>query len=491
MLTEISLSKFKSFPILDGLAIKPLTILCGANSGGKTSIMKSLLLLKQSYDNLSSTNEATLNGPYVINGLMKDVLYKGKSDSFTIRNKFKIAHVNGNRMVVMSKQDIPTAKELGKITGLSRFKVSYFILDVSCTIMKGIVSRAWDTNYIDKYKISVIPHSLNGEVMSGADFGVELNYSPGGKGNYYDVILSNFPCVNSDMVTNTTLQRCTCYFNGMRLTNLYCDNPEHIKLSDFLNNIYSIFRIVANQYSGIIYLGPLRENPQRQYIISKNYATPNSTGADAPFLIAKYMDRKVREELYPPIHESDIVNRVLPEKGNLIEAVKAWMQYFGLGDIRIKNNGGALQIDVNGSNIVDVGFGVSQTFPIIAEGLSLDYEQTFLLEQPEIHLHPRMQMNMADFLITLANTNHTIIVETHSDHVINRIVRRALESKGDELLDKISIYFVENDIDGSRVSEVKIDHIGGVKDCPKDFFTQFASETNYIIKAGLNNIYRR
>ena len=92
MLREISLEKFKAFDTLEELSIKPLTILCGVNSGGKSSIIKSLLLLKQSYENTSAINEATLNGQYTTNGLMKDVIYNGKGDAFSIENTFEIKY---------------------------------------------------------------------------------------------------------------------------------------------------------------------------------------------------------------------------------------------------------------------------------------------------------------------------------------------------------------------------------------------------------------
>lgn len=90
-----------------------------------------------------------------------------------------------------------------------------------------------------------------------------------------------------------TLEGCSCYFSGMRLNNLYYENAEKgLKLNDFLTNVYAVCRIVANQYNGMKYLGPLRENPERQYIINRNAVTVSSTGADTPFLLAKTKKRK-------------------------------------------------------------------------------------------------------------------------------------------------------------------------------------------------------
>lgn len=484
MLQKISLNRFKAFSDLDNLQIKPLTILCGVNSGGKTSILKSLLSLKQSYENSSAKNEITLNGPYTVNGLMKDVLYYGKGDSFSIKNTFKVEY-HGKKYVSNSKQDITTAKELGKITGFSPDRVSAFIIDVFCSIRKGIVSDLWDTNFIDRYEIHVTPMSKSGQQIETGKFNVEMEYRTGGKGKY-DVRLTNFPMITGKK-ESFFLPGCTCYFNGMRLTNLFYPSNE-MALSDFLTNLYSICRIVADQYAGIKYLGPLRENPQRQYMVSKNFQLSNSTGADTPFLLAKEQGKKVIQELYPPKSEDIFAIKALADSKNLLEVVKLWMEYFELGSLDIENRQDTLQINIKAHNIADVGFGVSQTLPIIVHGLSLDFEQTLLLEQPEIHLHPRMQMRMADFLLSLAQTNHGVIVETHSDHIINRIVRRALEAKDDTLIEKTAIYFIKNSDKGSIVEEIKIDRVGGITNCPEEFFSQFASETSYIVKAGINNM---
>lgn len=182
MLQEISLSKFKAFSELPPLNLKPLTILCGVNSAGKTSILKSLLLLKQSYENSSATNELTLNGPYSINGTMKDVLHKSKGENFSINNKFTIGF-HGNRYTSNSKQDVSTGRELGKISGLSNRQVSSFEIEVRCKVKKGIVSAMWDTNFIENYEICITPYSGNGDILEDKKYEIRLDYSVGKKGN--------------------------------------------------------------------------------------------------------------------------------------------------------------------------------------------------------------------------------------------------------------------------------------------------------------------
>ena len=135
--------------------------------------------------------------------------------------------------------------------------------------------------------------------------------------------------------------------------------------------------------------------------------------------------------------------------------------------------------------IADVGFGVSQIFPIILEGLRMEKGATLMLEQPEIHLHPNLQMQMADYFISLALSGKQVLVETHSDHVINRLVRRIVEDETHNLQDLIGIYFIKPSENGSVYEEVKIDETKGIVNWPPDFFDQTANEQMKIMQAGL------
>ena len=253
---------------------------------------------------------------------------------------------------------------------------------------------------------------------------------------------------------------------------MYYESKENkdILLKDFLVNLYAVCRIASNQYAGIKYLGPLRAN--------------------APYLLYKEKSRKVDKKILPPSDENDFFTKQSNKSNTILDIVNAWMQYLELGNIEIKNDENTMQLYVSGSNISDVGFGVSQALPILTEGITMNYEQMFLVEQPEIHLHPKMQMRIADFFITLASTNHKVIVETHSDHIINRILRRTLECEDNSLWSKVSIYFLENTNQGSSIEQIVIDRVLGITKAPDDFFEQFATETSNIVDAGLGNMKR-
>lgn len=130
--------------------------------------------------------------------------------------------------------------------------------------------------------------------------------------------------------------------------------------------------------------------------------------------------------------------------------------------------------------------GARYVFPILTAGTQLKKGQTLIVENPEIFLHPKNQMELADFFFSLVNKNRQVIIETHSDHIINRVLRRVLECETEFLLNATTIYFLEQ----SSIKEIEMDRVQGIPKCPEDFFRQFALETNQIFNAGLDNIKR-
>lgn len=130
--------------------------------------------------------------------------------------------------------------------------------------------------------------------------------------------------------------------------------------------------------------------------------------------------------------------------------------------------------------------GARYVLPILTAGTQLKKGQTLIVENPEIFLHPKNQMELADFFISLVNKNRQVIIETHSDHIINRVLRRVLECETESLLNTTTIYFLEQ----SSIKEIEIDRIGGIAKAPNDFFGQFGDELTHIFHAGLDNIKR-
>lgn len=118
MLTSVSLKNYKSFMDLESLEIKPLTLLCGTNSSGKSSILKSILMIKQTTEKETPYNKLAFSGKYVDNGYWEDIinssLITDQDATFTISNEFKIS-VTDNGGINFS-EDLPALKELKKST---------------------------------------------------------------------------------------------------------------------------------------------------------------------------------------------------------------------------------------------------------------------------------------------------------------------------------------------------------------------------------------
>ena len=127
----------------------------------------------------------------------------------------------------------------------------------------------------------------------------------------------------------------------------------------------------------------------------------------------------------------------------------------------------------------EVGYGVSQVLPIIVQGLLMK-EGILIVEQPEIHLHPKLQSLLYDFLYSLTLTGKKVMVETHSSHFITRMRRRIAEDETNQMDDRINLTFIEEGV----FRNLELDDYGTVLNYyPADFIEQPAKELDAIIKA--------
>lgn len=132
---------------------------------------------------------------------------------------------------------------------------------------------------------------------------------------------------------------------------------------------------------------------------------------------------------------------------------------------------------------INTGFGLTQVLPIVVAALSANSGDMLLIENPEVHLHPAGQSAMGEFLAEVAAAGVQVILETHSDHILNGI-RRAI--KDGLLLPKdTALYFFRpqhgEEMDDSRqVQRIGIDADGNLDDWPDGFFDQFDKDLNYF-----------
>ena len=126
-------------------------------------------------------------------------------------------------------------------------------------------------------------------------------------------------------------------------------------------------------------------------------------------------------------------------------------------------------------NLVDVGYGVSQALPILTEILRADSPQMFLLQQPEVHLHPSAQAALGSLFCEIA-TARQLVVETHSDHLVDRIRMDVRDRKTDLQAEDVSILFFEPGEIDVTIHSLRLDDDGNVLDAPPTYRRFFMDE---------------
>lgn len=129
------------------------------------------------------------------------------------------------------------------------------------------------------------------------------------------------------------------------------------------------------------------------------------------------------------------------------------------------------------ANLVDVGFGISQVLPVITLAYFVPRGSTIILEQPEIHLHPLAQANLADLLVEVSQEQHVqFLVETHSEHLFRRLQSLIAEMTTSPA--ECALYFVDRSSDNAAVLKtLEMDDFGRIKNWPPKLFGDAVGET--------------
>ena len=128
-------------------------------------------------------------------------------------------------------------------------------------------------------------------------------------------------------------------------------------------------------------------------------------------------------------------------------------------------------------NLADVGYGVSQVLPLVTELLRPHGASQFLLQQPEVHLHPRAQAALGSFFASVAVGNRQLIVETHSDHLIDRVRMDIRDGTASLQPNDVCILYFERDGLDVKIHEIRFDELGNVCGAPDTYRSFFMEET--------------
>lgn len=254
---------------------------------------------------------------------------------------------------------------------------------------------------------------------------------------------------------------------GWLLSLLLVIDMEHMRKPDIQKLVRSLG---AWSNSPPIYAGaPVRSKPHRTY--DPSFATRDPQGDYVPMYLAnQYFEGKKR---WDQLRED--LQRFGKDAGLFDEiTVKPLGKQSGPFQLQIRRFDGRAKGPQR--NLIDVGYGISQVLPVVIELLRQDAPQMFLLQQPEVHLHPSAQAALGSLFCRVADWKRQIIVETHSDHLLDRVRMDVRDGAGALKPEDVSILYFERGDLSVRIHSLRIDQEGNVLDAPPGYRRFFMDE---------------
>ena len=215
----------------------------------------------------------------------------------------------------------------------------------------------------------------------------------------------------------------------------------------------------------MVYIGPLREYPERLYILSDNLSKQvGKSGKMLPDILFK--DRNILKLLNEQLARFGLGYKLKVSPLTVEDYENT--DFFAL---RLIDKFTGVNV-----SLADVGFGISQVLPIIVQSM-LSRKSTLLIEQPEIHIHPRLQAELGSLLAECIKPpfNNQFIIETHSEHLMLRLQK--LIRKGELKPDDVSVIYVARGAEGSKCLHLRLDEEGDfIDEWPDGFFEEGFNE---------------
>lgn len=459
-MTKISIDNFRSFKDQD-LVFSKINILIGENSSGKSSFLKFLLALKQTMQYKFSNLK--LHGEYTDLGNYHDVVYYHNSSekikfSFEFGSEYSDYYFNFIGKII--KEDSKRPKFIEEVKELisdgvnSKTSCQVIIqddLDKHSNIEINFANKTIGTLQI-KHSNGVSDDNIELDSLLGSPLKCSLIFNDYKSEHIFDDIDYQPDGFLSIIVSSSLRQK--------------CDETGDKSIFYKISYLLVLQNYITEYFRKIRFVNPFHANPQRfHYIRDKE----NSNIASLENFMNIIGDKKIPESL----------------KGILLNNLNEALRCFGLADaievIRSEQNP-IVEIKVKivdlSSNITDVGYGVSLQIPVLFQAImsQLLNGETLLIEQPEIHLHPKLQANFIDTLIKYGQKN-TYFIETHSEHIIRKLQVLVKNREYNLKPEDVSIHYFRKEDKKFVVTSHKINDMGKLEpNFPTGFY-----DTSYTL----------
>ena len=438
MINEITLENYRCFHTKQVAPMAPLTLLVGENSTGKTSFLAMIRVL---WDCIYGLGMPDFNEEPFQLGSFDEIAHRQNERSepaSTFEAKARVDHDWEADFVFGEMEDFPMLRKT-RFTNIGEDWIEQYYDNENCLRMHVGTSRGeWE-----------VPKSINNQ-----DTVLSLNTL----GRMLPFIFPNL------------------YFSDRKVPHeefspLY-GAPQFEELD--VNSIKKFrCRDKPHQNQRPSASAPVRSKPKRTYDPIPRFRDPE--GSHVPMLLARLASKDKRtwsvlkNELERFGKAAGIFNEInvnrLEESGNAPFQIQ--VRRFD----EKRNRKGIKQ------DLTDVGYGISQILPILTELLLPENTHMLLLQQPEVHLHPKAQATLGTLLCEVAAQGRQLVVETHGDHLINRIRMDVRDGKIGLNPEDVSILFFEQKGLNVQIHAIRIDKLGNVLDAPASYGRFFMEET--------------
>lgn len=445
MLTEITLENFRCFHEKQIARLAPLTLLVGENSTGKTSFLAAVRVLSC----LASNDwDLDFKEPPVDLGTFDDIIHnRGGHSAPPISFELGFAVAPEDAIIINGREEAPQCRATFAQRGTSPTLIRRR-LSAGCIETDEILDS--DTGYVAEFCTDRGRWQLSSDGRGHTDFtGFEA---------------FGWPRHLADVFTRRGVDIEEC----IPLTGSPVVTEDEIFEFGRLASFFQISVPVDRAFIS----APVRAEPQRTYDPARIIRDPY--GEYVPMLLAETAFEKnlAWSELKRHLETFGIASGMFDEirVRHLYDSMSSPFQ------IQVRKGGKGRKGPFR--NLIDVGYGISQVLPVLTEILRADAPRLSLLQQPDLHLHPSAQAALATLFCNLAADGKQLIIETHGDHLLDRVRMDIRDGTTNLKPEDISILYFERTGLDVQIHSLRFDAQGNVLDAPPGYRQFFLEETH-------------